>query len=83
MAQCAVCCGEKPDNYYRACEKCRASWRKAKSNTKEYWLLFMKDRLTGETVVTVHGHNCIGDFRGNSYFLGMKHVKVNMENLQK
>lgn len=84
MTHCAVCCKPKPDYYYRACEKCRAGWRKAKSDTKEYWIILMADPvLDGKTNASLHDHNCVADYRDHKRFIGMKHVKVNMRNLQK
>ena len=48
----------------------------------DFWLIFLKDPATGSVHCTGYGHNAIGDYRLNPYFLGMKQVTVDLERLE-
>ena len=50
---------------------------------KEFWIMFFKDPTTGSIHGTAIGHNCIGDYKGNPYFIGSVKVDVDLNNLYK
>lgn len=53
-----------------------------KEAIKPFWLFFFKDPATGSIHCSGYGHNAIGDYRNNPYFIGMKQIEVNVEELE-
>jgi hypothetical protein len=49
----------------------------------DFWLIFFRDPSTGAVIGHLTRHNCIADCRGNPYFIGMKKIEVNLDELEK
>ncbi len=80
---CQNCQGPKPDHYHRACEKCRAKWRKDKKpKAKEFWLVFTHGIHKDAVTCAAFGHNPVADYRGLPNYIGYRKITVDMENLQ-
>lgn len=48
------------------------------SDIKRYWIVFMKDKITGNIKPVLHEHNCLADYKGHSIFKGYATMDVDM-----
>lgn len=50
---------------------------------KEHWLFFFRDPELGTIHSAGYGHNAIGDYRGNPYFIGSMKIEFDEKTLSK
>jgi len=50
-------------------------------SVKTFWVIFLKDPLTGSIHGAAYGHNATGDYKTNPYYIGTQEIEVDMEKL--
>lgn len=56
---------------------------KHKSKTlKPFWVIFLKDPLSGVISGVVYGHNATADYKNNRYYLGTEKIEIDISKFE-